>query len=123
MNFNTFHCRLFVEPIKVLLGRQNPPLKELDLGCSEILSLHAADFLSVSKYILEPFEERLEFWNIQFCLFSIPELFSSATPQAVGICLGQTGPQPLCAELDRVDPFREMQRPSVSVAGLRHYVR
>lgn len=38
--------KLFVEPIKILLGRPNPPLKELDLGCSEILSLHAADFLN-----------------------------------------------------------------------------
>lgn len=38
--------KLFVEPIKFLLGRKNPALKELDLGCSEILSLHAADFLN-----------------------------------------------------------------------------
>ncbi|XP_055631217.1 F-box only protein 33 [Toxorhynchites rutilus septentrionalis] len=38
--------KLFVEPIKSLLGRQNPPLEKLDLGCSEILSLHAADLLT-----------------------------------------------------------------------------
>ncbi|XP_065082101.1 F-box only protein 33 [Ochlerotatus camptorhynchus] len=38
--------KLFVEPIRTLMGRKNPPLKELDLGCSEILTLHAADFLN-----------------------------------------------------------------------------
>ncbi|XP_053684354.1 F-box only protein 33 [Sabethes cyaneus] len=38
--------KLFVEPIKTLLSRQSPPLKVLDLGCSEILALHATDFLN-----------------------------------------------------------------------------
>ncbi|XP_053675918.1 F-box only protein 33 [Anopheles nili] len=37
--------KLFVQPLMSLLSRKNPPLQALDLGGSEILSLHAPDFL------------------------------------------------------------------------------
>uniref|UniRef100_A0AAG5D519 F-box domain-containing protein n=1 Tax=Anopheles atroparvus TaxID=41427 RepID=A0AAG5D519_ANOAO len=40
--------KLFVQPLKALLSRTNPPLQALDLGCSEILALHASDFLGCS---------------------------------------------------------------------------
>ncbi|XP_055608760.1 F-box only protein 33 [Uranotaenia lowii] len=55
--------RLFVEPIKTLLARQNPPLRGLDLGCSEILSLHAADFLNSCSR--PQFLRRLEFASVK----------------------------------------------------------
>ncbi|XP_035913632.1 F-box only protein 33 [Anopheles stephensi] len=38
--------KLFVQPLIALLSRKNPPLRALDLGCSEILALHASDFLT-----------------------------------------------------------------------------
>uniref|UniRef100_A0A182NGU0 F-box domain-containing protein n=1 Tax=Anopheles dirus TaxID=7168 RepID=A0A182NGU0_9DIPT len=38
--------KLFVQPLVTLLNRKNPPLRALDLGCSEILALHASDFLN-----------------------------------------------------------------------------
>uniref|UniRef100_A0A182T6R3 F-box domain-containing protein n=1 Tax=Anopheles maculatus TaxID=74869 RepID=A0A182T6R3_9DIPT len=41
--------KLFVQPLIALLSRKNPPFRALDLGCSEILALHASDFLTVSS--------------------------------------------------------------------------
>ncbi|XP_040155085.1 F-box only protein 33 [Anopheles arabiensis] len=40
--------KLFVQPLIALLSRKNPPLRALDLGCSEILALHASDFLTLT---------------------------------------------------------------------------
>lgn len=60
--WNYIH-KLFVEPIKILLSRYNPPIKELDLGCSEIISMHAAEFLKTCPR--PQFLRKLEFASVK----------------------------------------------------------
>uniref|UniRef100_A0A182Q0D0 F-box domain-containing protein n=1 Tax=Anopheles farauti TaxID=69004 RepID=A0A182Q0D0_9DIPT len=59
----SYILKLFVQPLVTLLSRKNPPLQALDLGCSEILALHASDFLHC---IAKPqFLERLAFATVK----------------------------------------------------------